>query len=293
MCLPDWSDIHSKIVESNVHAPQVYKSLSDEQKRKFVQSYDKNKQDGKHKDLTWVRSFEEKTTKSKSSSSVYNRGLFYGPQIFAFNNFVWEQYSEKEQDEMLKHFISKSQETFGFETKTELAGIRALNRYFYVHDGQEVFATKEENTEQFKIERGMDQKIFEEMKKETTAPVIKFENSSWVDLQAAIKDLNPCKNRLAKELTNAQDLDVLCQSKLKASKMVKEDAEGFCNAVQCLVAFVKDVREALALAELLEMDTLPEELNTHTKLLKQLFDQGDSHLSAIKEKIKFIKKKLD
>ena len=60
---------------------ETYKTLPNEKKREFVAAYDKAKDEGKHKDLDFAKSFLEVAQSSTSTSVAFKDDLFFVHEI--------------------------------------------------------------------------------------------------------------------------------------------------------------------------------------------------------------------
>ena len=77
---------------------EAYKALSNEKKREFVAAYDKAKEEGKHKDLDFAKSFLEVSQSSTSTSVAFKDDFVFVHEILALNGFDANQMSDEKKE---------------------------------------------------------------------------------------------------------------------------------------------------------------------------------------------------
>ena len=92
---------------------QAYKALGDDQKRAFVDAYDKAKAEGKHKDLEFARSFLEVSTNSIATSHGYKDDWFTQNQILKMNDLNPDTVGPDKAAKLLSALLQESADEFG------------------------------------------------------------------------------------------------------------------------------------------------------------------------------------
>ena len=270
---------------------QVYKGLKDDLKKSFVDTYDKMKAEGKHKDFKWVQCFQEEHVQGRSSSSGYKEGMFYGHQILAMNGFNHDNMPSEKVDVILRHLPQESMEKFGFDAEKIDHPLPELVKYKYVFDEQKEKFEEERNT--FKIDREMGPKMMQAIQESKTGLGIKLENPDHHKLVQNCRALAAAKNSLAKQLNIAQDLVAVTKAKAAKGEFLQTDADGIAASVSGLAGFLQECRENITLAELLDTSSLPEELKAMSNKLEKQFQDAKIHEVGIKDRIKQVRKKLE
>lgn len=271
---------------------QAYKALGDDQKRAFVDAYDKAKAEGKHKDLEFARSFIEVSTNSIATSHGYKDDWFTQNQILKMNDLNPDVVGPDKAAKLLNALLQESADEFGHtvEKKEHASSLEELAKYHYVFAGPRTIMKETVDKSSFVATREMNAKMLADVG--AGAAGIKIENPELVAVQKLTKDMVSAKTILQKHLNVGLDLLEQGRAMVKAGNLLQTAVDEFEVGPKALSKFLQDVRELLGIANCLDANTDTGELQKVCDRLKKHFDQSKQHDAAARAVIKSFKGKL-
>ena len=271
---------------------ETYKTLPNEKKREFVAAYDKAKDEGKHKDLDFAKSFLEVAQSSTSTSVAFKDDVLFIHESLALNGFDANHMDEEKKQRIAIALIKDSEAEHQYETdrNDHSSGEPELIKYRCIFKGAK--ETKQEDLQKSSLvlNRDLNQKMIQGMASDAEG-AIKLEHPEFQAMLKNCKDLSACKGGLQKLLNSALDLEQTASAMVKASKMQQDVLDVFAGGCNALTRFVSDIRETVSVAQLLDESTTPEGLLAMTDNLKKLFAMAKEHDTGIKTILKGMKAK--
>ena len=271
---------------------QAYRALGDEQKRAFVDAYDKAKAEGKHKDLEFARSFLEVSTNSTSTSLGYKDDWFTCNQILKMNDLNPDVLDPDKTAKLLDALLQESADEFGHtvEKKEHASSLEELAKYHYVFAGPKTTTKENVDKSSFVATREINAKMLADVGKGAVG--IKIENPELVAVQKLAKDMASAKTILQKRLNVGLDLLEQGRAMVKGGSLLQTTVDEFEVGCKALNKFLQDVRELLGVANCLDANTDVGELQKVCDSLKKVFAQSKQHDAAAKIIIKSFKGKI-